>query len=55
MSLLFELLQAALGNRIELSRVPLLKEWTELYEKSECQAITGIMLHGLDSLPAEQR
>lgn len=53
--LFFELLQIALGNRERLSTVPSAKEWAEIYAESERQAITGILLHGIDKLPAEQR
>lgn len=51
----FELLQVALGNREGLSRVPTDEEWKEMYEESGRQALTGILLHGIDRLPAEQR
>ena len=53
--LFFELLQVALGNRDELSRVPTRKEWINLYQQSEKQSILGIMLEGLERLPEEQR
>ena len=53
--LFYELLQVALGNRDRLSRVPSEKEWTGLYDESVRQAVTGIVLHGIDKLPAEQR
>ena len=51
----FELLQVALGNRERLSRTPTVDEWEEIYEESGRQALTGILLHGIDRLPAEQR
>lgn len=53
--LFFELLQVALGNRERLSCTPTSEEWSNLYEEGERQAITGILLSGIDSLPAEQR
>lgn len=53
--LFFELLQVALGNRVVLSRVPSAQEWLELYIESERQAVTGLLLHGIEKLPAEQR
>lgn len=53
--LFFELLQIALGNREKLSRVPSAQEWLELYVEARRQAITGILLHGIEKLPAEQR
>lgn len=51
----FELLQFALGNREYLSTVPSAKDWTEIYDESEKQAVTGIVLHGIDKLPLDQR
>lgn len=53
--LFFELLQIALGNRESLSIAPSAKEWSDIYRESERQAVTGILLHGIDKLPAEQR
>lgn len=53
--LLFELLQVSLGNLSKLSSIPSDKEWAILYAESERQAVTGILLHGIDRLPAEQR
>lgn len=53
--LFFELLQVSLGNRNRLSRAPSEKEWEEIYDESGRQAVTGILLHGIDRLPAEQR
>lgn len=51
----FELLQVALGNRERLSRSPSEKEWEEIHDESGRQAVMGILLHGIDRLPAEQR
>ena len=51
----FELLQTALSNRDRLSRSPSAEEWEALYEEAERQAVTGILLHCIDRLPAEQR
>ena len=48
--LFFELLQIALGNRERLSVVPSAEEWTEMYAESERQAVTGILLHGIERL-----
>ena len=53
--LFFELLQIVLGNREGLSVVPSAEKWTGLYDESERQALTGIVLHGIDRLPTEQR
>ena len=53
--LFFELIQVAIGNCEELSRVPTAGEWHAMYEESERQAITGVMVAGLERLPKEQR
>ncbi|WP_170857818.1 nucleotidyltransferase family protein [Xylanibacter ruminicola] len=53
--LFFELLQVALGNRERLSHVPTPEDWMGVYDESEWQAVTGILLHGIDRLPVEQR
>jgi hypothetical protein len=53
--LFFELLQVALGNRDKLTKAPSAEEWEEMYAESERQAVTGILLHGIEKLPAEQR
>ena len=53
--LFFELLQVALGNRGRLSKAPSAEEWTEIYAESERQAVTGILLQGIERLSAEQR
>ena len=53
--LFFELLQVALGNRERLSHVPTPEDWMGVYDESERQAVTGILLHGIDWLPVEQR
>ena len=45
----------AIGNREKLSRVPTAGEWLAIYDESERQAITGIMVAGLERLPKEQR
>ena len=54
MDLFFELLQVALGTREKLSRVPSAREWEEVYEEADRQAIVGLLLSGLESLPLEQ-
>ena len=53
--LFFELIQLAVGNRDGLSRVPTTVEWSAIYDESERQAITGILVAGLERLPKEQR
>lgn len=53
--LFFELIQIALGNRDRFSAVPTTKEWTDVFVESERQAVTGLLLRGIERLPAEQR
>ena len=53
-NLFVELIQAALGARENLSRVPTEREWEALYEEAEKQAVVGLLLTGLERLPAEQ-
>ena len=53
--LFFELIQIALGNRECLSLTPSAQEWVDIYKESKRQAVTGILIHGIDRLPAEQR
>lgn len=49
-NLFFELLQVALGEKAVLSRTPSAEEWLEMYAESERQAVTGILLHGIERL-----
>ena len=51
----FELLQVSLGTRDWLSRVPSDAQWGELLEESLRQAVTGVLLSGIERLPQEQR
>lgn len=53
--LFFELLQVALDNLDRLSCTPISEEWEKLYDEAEQQSVTGILLHGIEKLPAEQR
>ena len=53
--LFYELIQVALGNREELLRIPTDDEWSDIYDESEKQAVTGVMVAGLERLPKEQR
>lgn len=50
--LFFELLQVALGNRESLCSTPTSEEWENLHEESERQAVTGILLYGIERLKA---
>lgn len=44
-----------LGRRDSFSHSLTSLEWKNLYNEAERQAVTGIMLHGIDRLPAGQR
>lgn len=55
MSLFFELVQVALGNREQLSRAPSSYEWKRIYYEAERQAVSGIIVEGIDKLPQAQR
>lgn len=48
--LFFELLQVALGNKDRTSDIPSDEEWSDLYDESERQAVTGILLYGIERL-----
>ena len=50
MTLFFELLQVSLGTRDSLSRVPSNAEWGLLIEESKRQAVSGVMMSGLERL-----
>ncbi len=50
--LFFELIQVVLGNRERLSSTPTSEEWEYLYDESERQAVTGILLNGIERLKA---
>lgn len=45
--LFFELLQVAVGTRDNLSCVPTVEEWRQLFKLSKKQALTAIAFHGL--------
>lgn len=47
---LFELIQVALGNRAQLSIIPMAEEWYAVYEESMKQSVAGICLSGLEHL-----
>ena len=50
MTLFYELIQVALGNRTTLSRSPLEAEWHDLYEMCQKQSVTGVAFEALDGL-----
>lgn len=53
-NLFIELLQVTLGTRKDLTRTPTDKEWLALFDLSQCQGISGVMLDGLERLSKEQ-
>lgn len=55
MNLFFELVQVALGNRGGLSRAPSADEWKYIYSEAERQAVSGVIVEGIDKLPNTQR
>ena len=54
MELFFELLQIAIGNLSELSRIPTEEEWENLMETAANQSLLGITFAGVNKLPREQ-
>lgn len=54
-SMFIELLQVAVGTRDELSRVPTSLEWQKLLKEAKRQTILGVMLDGIERLPADQK
>lgn len=49
-----ELLQVAVGRRIELSVIPTAEEWEVLYSMAKKQTMVGIAFVGVETLPKEQ-
>lgn len=50
MELFIEIFQVALGTRAGLSRNPTEKEWDELFDMSQKQAVAGVIFSALDKL-----
>jgi len=48
--LFFELIQLAIGNRRNLSRIPAEEEWQEIYQEAEKQALVGFLLIAVEKL-----
>ena len=55
MSLFFELLQLSVGTRDRMTRVPNDTQWEALFSEANRQAVTGVLLDGLERLVDEQR
>lgn len=55
MNLFFELLQVAVGTRERLSCCPDAAEWNRIQDLAVKQTLVGVLMDGLDRLPAEQR
>lgn len=55
MQLFFELFRIALGNAVQLSRVPTVQEWGALFDCARRHAVMGIFFHGIEQLPVKQR
>lgn len=53
-NVLYELIQIALGNRSQLSRIPTAKEWHAIFVEASQQAVVGIAFVGIEKLPKEQ-
>ena len=51
----YEVLQAGLGVRAELSRALSLEEWSKVYQEAQRQAVLGVLACGLERLPKEQQ
>lgn len=55
MILFVELLQAALRNRKLLNVIPTIEEWERLFRTADEQAVSGLILYGLDRFETIQR
>ena len=51
----FELIQITVGTRVGFSKVPSAKVWAAIFDMAEKQSLAGVLLGGLEKLPAEQR
>jgi len=51
----FELLQIAIGRRMEFSQAPTEEEWRGLFQLAKKQAMVGIAFLGVEKLPKELR
>jgi hypothetical protein len=49
-NLFFELMQVALGKRSVLSKTPSEREWQELFDMAEKQAVAGVAMAALEKL-----
>lgn len=51
----FELIQITVGTRDGFSREPSAKVWAAIFDTAEKQSLVGVLLVGMEKLPAEQR
>lgn len=51
----FELIQITVGTRVGFSRVPTAKVWAAIFDMAGKQSLAGVLLAGLEKMPAEQR
>lgn len=55
MTLFYELIQVALGNRTVLSRTPSETEWHDLYKVCQKQSVTGVAFEALERLNEQKQ
>ena len=55
MSLFYELIQVALGNRAVLSRTPTETEWHNLYKMCQKQSVVGVAFEALERLNEQKQ
>ncbi len=51
----FELIQITVGTRVGFSKVPTAKVWAAIFDMAGKQSLAGVLLAGLEKMPAEQR
>lgn len=53
--LFFDLIRLALGNGEGVRNIPTVEEWYNIFDEASNQAVVGILLEGINKLPATQR